>query len=451
MWSPDLMSNINVNTFTASILGKCGKFLPLGWVWGESPLGPQRTLATIMTMVVSGQGYRSALSTVFENADVGWYKSNSIPSSAALTQARAKLSEKMLRDLFRRLCAEATHVKSRAQFRYRDFRRCVAVDGTSLALKSTPKLKKAFGCPSGPHLAPQAELTVLWDLGGNIPVDWRMGACDETETGHLDDMLRNLEGGDLLIGDRLFPSRDLMARCIKRGIHFVFRAKIDGKRSMKELIEFRENDLDDQVVELMGHPGVKVRLTRAYLPDSTHIVCITSLMAEDGHTREAIADLYQRRWGIETAYREAKTWTQLANLPGYSKEHVRQEIAALMIYWLMQGELIGQTREAYAEEISAQPGVEPNWTPAEGICESPVRFNRALAATMISSIMSMAMVDMEKAVQIWKSNIEYLWRNRSRRKPGRHYRRTSERPHKPKKRDEISVAKSKKWSTKGGE
>ena len=442
------MSNINVNTFTASILGRCGKFLPLGWVWGESPLGPLRTLVTIMTMVVSGQGYRSALSTVFENNVRDWSNSQSIPSSAALTQARAKLSEKMLRDLFRRLCAEVTHVKSRAQFRYRDFRRCVAVDGTKAALKSTPKLKDAFGCPSGSHLAPQARLTVLWDLGGNVPVDWRFGAFDETETGHLDDMLGNLDGSDLLIGDRLFTSRDMMARCIKRGIHFIFRAKIDGKRTTKELIPFRENELDDQVVELTGYPGVKVRLTRAYLPDSTHIVLISSLMAKDGHTREAIADLYQRRWGIETAYREAKTWTKLENLPGHSKEHVRQEIAALMIYWLMQGELIGQTRETYAEEISAQPSVEQNWTPAEGICESPVRFNRALAATMISNIMSMAMVDMEKAVQIWKSNIEYLWRNRSRRKPGRHNRRTSERPHKFKKRDENSVSTSKKWRIK---
>jgi hypothetical protein len=57
---------------------------------------------------------------------------------------------------------------------------------------------------------------------------------------------------------------------------------------------------------------------------------------------------------------------------------------------------------------------------------------------------------MEKAVQIWESNIEYLWRNRSRRKPGRHYRRTSERPHKFKKRDENSVSTSKKWRVKEG-
>jgi IS4 transposase len=59
------------------------------------------------------------------------------------------------------------------------------------------------------------------------------------------------------------------------------------------------SELDDQTVPLPDHPGVLIRLGRG------HIVLVTSLVGV-AHDARAIADLYQRRWGIETAYREAK-------------------------------------------------------------------------------------------------------------------------------------------------
>jgi hypothetical protein len=444
------MSNFDPTSFTTSFLSTIGEWLPRGWVWRKSALGPLQTLMTVMNMVALGkQGYRAALREVFTDMHrvFGW--SGGAPTPSALTQARGKLSEKMCRDLFQRMAKEATQVASRARLRYRNFQRIIAVDGTKLALASTAALKRDFGCPAGEHLAPQALLSVLWDIGGNVPVDWRLGRHDGSEQADLNDMLGSLGKGDLLLADRLYPSRELFAELHRRGIDWVMRVKTGGTRLAGEIAAFLASGVDDQTVPLPDHPGIMIRLVRGHRDGSEHIVLITSLI-DQVHNARAIADLYQRRWGIETAYREAKTWHGLDELPGKSKLMVRQEVCALMLFWLMQGELEGQARHVYADEIRQQPGVDPEWTPAEGIAEVPVLFNRKLLATSVALLMAAAVAGLDEAVFSWQVSIRYLWQNRARRRPGRQERRTSERPHDIKMRDEISSAAAKGGRIKGG-
>ncbi len=444
------MSTFDISSFRDSILGKSASMLDPGWVWSKSPLGPLQTFLTVMTMVAFGRkGYRSALQEVFtlSHGGLGWGAS-SVPTPSALTQARRKMSEDLLRGLFGRLSKESGHITSRARLRYRDFRRVVAADGTLLALASSPELKKHFGCPHGEHLAPQARMSMLWDLGANVPVDWRMGSQAESENGHLNDMLGSLGAGDLLLADRLYPSRSLMSQCMDRGIHYIFRVKIQGDNTMREVKAFLASSSPEHVIEMHDHPGKMLRFVRGYRPGSEDCVFVTSLTNTTEHPHEAIADLYQRRWGIETAYREGKTWHGLDNLPGSSLLHIQQEIAALMIFWLMEGELEGQARHFYAKEISQQPDVDPAWKPAEGIAEIPVRFNRKLAANAIPLIINAACQDIEIGIKQWHRSITYLWQNRSLLRPGRTYRRTSQKPHILRKRDAEATQASREHQIK---
>lgn len=444
------MSNFNPASFTDSLLSTIGEWLPRGWVWRKSALGPLQTLLTVMNMVAFGnKGYRATLRDVFADMHRAFGWSKGAPTPSALTQARGKLSEKMCRDLFHRVAKEATHISSHARLRYLDFQRIVAADGTRLALASTAALKRDFGCPVGDHLAPQALLSVLWDIGGNVPVDWRLGRHDGSEQADLNDMLGSLGKGDLLLADRGYPSRELMAELHRRDIHVVMRVKTSGTRLAREIAAFLASGLDDQTVPLPDHPSIFIRLVRGHREGSEHIVLVTSLIGPT-HDARAIADLYQRRWGIETAYREAKGWHGLDELPGRSKQMVRQEVCALMLFWLMQGELEGQARHVYADEIRKQPEVDPAWTPADGIAEVPVLFNRKLLATSVALLMAAAVTSMDEAVQSWQVSIRYLWQNRARRRPGRQERRTSERPHNIKKRDEISSAAAMGGRNKGG-
>jgi len=444
------MGNFDRSIFFDSFLSRIGTWLPHGWVWRRSPLGPLQTLLTVIAMVGMGsKGYRAALRDVFADMHrkFGW--GDGAPTPSALTQARGKLSEKMCRDLFFRVSGEASRVRSRSRLRYGDFRRVIAVDGTRLALASTAWLKRDFGCPFGDHLAPQALLTVLWDLGGNVPVDWRLGRHDGSEQADLAEMLGSLGAGDVLLADRLYPARDLEVELHRLGIHFVMRVKTGGARLASEIAAFLASGLADQTVAVDGHPDVPIRFVRGHRDGSGHVVLITSLI-DPSHDARAIADLYQRRWGIETAYREGKTWHGLDELPGKSPPMVRQEACALMLFWLMQGELEGQARQVYADEIRAQPDVDPKWTPAEGIAESPVIFNRKLLATSVALLMAAAVAGLDEAAQSWRVSIRYLWQNRARRRPGRSARRTSERPHSIKKRDALSSANAIGGRAKGG-
>lgn len=434
------MGTLDRTIFSNSILNQIGKWLPRGWVWRRSTLGPLQTFLTVMHMVAFGnKGYRSALRDVWSDMHRAFGWGDGAPTPSALTQARGKLSEKMCRDLFRRVASEAGHVRSRSRLRYRNFKRIIAVDGTHTALSSTAGLKRDFGCPFGDHLAPQALLTVLWDSGGNVPVDWRLGAHDGSENADLADMLGSLFPGDILLADRLFPGRELFADLHRRGVDYVMRVKTSGAHIAKEITAFVASGLNDQTVMLPGHPGIAIRLVRGHREGTEHIVLITSLTGPE-HAARAIADLYQRRWGIETAYREAKGWHGLDALPGRSKQMVRQEVCALMLFWLIQGELEGQARQVYADEIRRQPDVDPAWTPAEGMVEVPVIFNRKLLATSVALLMAAAVTSLDEAVTSWRVSIRYLWQNRSRRRPGRKERRTSQRPHDLKFRDEISSA-----------
>ena len=436
------MSSSDIPRFTTSFLSRVGDWLPRGWVWRRSALGPLQTLMTVVAMVALGNtGYRAALREVFTamHRSFGWI--DDPPTPSALTQARGKMSEKMCRDLFRQLSREASSVASRSRLRYRDFMRIIAVDGTRLALTSTAANKRDFGCPVGEHLAPQALLTVLWDVGGNVPVDWRFGQHDGSEQADLEDMLGSLVAGDLLLADRLYPSRELMLRLRNQGVHFVMRVKSHGTRLAKEIAAFLASGMTDQIVALPDHPAHQIRFIRGHRQGNDDMVLVTSLIGPE-HSAAAIADLYQRRWGIETAYREAKGWHGLSDLPGRTKAMLRQEVCALMIFWLMEGELEGQARNVYAEEIRLQPDVDPGWTPAEGIAESPVRFNRRLLATSVALLMVAAVISIDEAIESWQVSIRYLWRNRARRRPGRSARRTSQRPHRIRMRDPESSAKA---------
>jgi hypothetical protein len=61
------MSKFRSELFFSSILSDVGSWLPRGWVWRKSPLGPLQTLLTVKHMTAFGsQGYRAALG-------LGWY------------------------------------------------------------------------------------------------------------------------------------------------------------------------------------------------------------------------------------------------------------------------------------------------------------------------------------------------------------------------------------------
>jgi len=445
------MSKSDASACNPNILHRLGSFLSRGWRWRRSPLGPLQTLLTLMQMTVfSVRGSSAAMQKLFDEVGGGPLGWKAVPSDSAFSRARRKSQPEDLRRLVHTLRGECPHIDSHPQLRLNGFRRVVSVDGTKLSLSSQGTNKADFGCPSGDHLAPQALLTMLWNVGGNVPIDWRLGRFDESETGQLDQMIDSLQASDILLGDRLYATCGLMERLLCADVHFIFRVKTGGT-SLRVFADFAKTDQGEQIVTLPGKNGLRIRLVRGHRAGSEQIIFATSVLDSELLSAEAVADLYQRRWGVETAYREGKDWMALSKLPGRNRHQVEQEVAAVMVYWLMQGELEGQVRKKYAAEIARQKPAQADGHPptAEEITELPVRFNRNLAAVIVGDVIRKSMASTEDAVTIWKVGLDNLWRHRSRRRPGRSYRRTSQRPHELKKRDDIARAQAEGGRAKG--
>ena len=386
--------------------------------------------------VFSARGSAAAMQRLFEEVGGGQLGWHSVPSDSAFSRARRKSKPEDLRALLHTLRKECSHLDSHPHMRLRGFNRVAAVDGTKLTLSSLGTNKEEYGCPSGEHLAPQALMTLLWDVGGNVPMDWRIGRHDDAETNQLEEMLPQLKSGDLLLADRLYANKALMEHLININVDFVIRVRT-GATALSVFEKFAQGSEREEIVDLPGKTGARVRLVRGYRRDTEDIIFATSVLENERLSPEAIADIYHRRWGIETAYREGKSWMALGNLPGRNRDQVEQEVAAVMIYFLMQGELEGQVRKKYNKEIrEIDPKLPKDVAPLpEEISETPVRFNRNLAAVVIGGVIRKSMVNHKDAVTIWKVGMDNIWRHRSRRKPGRSYRRTSQRPHDFKKRD----------------
>lgn len=445
------MSKSDASTRNDNILHRLGSFLGRGWKWRRSPLGPLQTLLTLMHMTVfSVRGSSAAMQKLFDEVGAGPLGWTAVPSDSAFSRARRKAKPEDLRGLVQTLRRECPHIDSHPQLRLKGFQRVVSVDGTKLPLCSQGTNKADFGCPSGNHLAPQALMTLLWDVGGNVPIDWRLGRYDESETGQLGQMMESLQVGDMLLGDRLYATCELMEGLLYAGVDFVLRVKA-GSTALRIFADFAKADQREQIVTLPGKDGHRIRLVRGHRAGSETIIFATSVLDSTLLSAEAVADIYQRRWGVETAYREGKDWMALSNLPGRNRQQVEQEVAAVMVYWLMQGELEGQVRKKYAEEIARQkPAQTEGHAPtAKEIAELPVRFNRNLAAVIVGDVIRKGMASTKEAVTIWKVGLDNLWRHRSRRRPGRSYRRTSQRPHDLKKRDDIARAQAKGGRAKG--
>ncbi|MBC7193858.1 MAG: transposase, partial [Marinobacter sp.] len=76
---------------------------------------------------------------------------------------------------------------------------------------------------------------------------------------------------------------------------------------------------------------VTLRLVRVDLPGGTTEVLATSLLDAQAFPAADFADLYHRRWGIETDYRRLKQTLNLENFSGRSPRAVQQDLHARVL------------------------------------------------------------------------------------------------------------------------
>jgi hypothetical protein len=291
--------------------------------------------------------------------DMGsWRDEWSVPSTSAITQARARLKADPLRVLFGRVAVPVAGRGTKGA--WLGSRRLMAVDGFMLDIPDTPDNVSEFGrLDDGPKASafPQVRVVALEECGSHAALAASFGPCKTDERALLQDMLGALTPDMLLIADRNLYSFALWTHALATGADLLFRVtatvtlpvldplpdgsyrsivinpKITGKRRETLLDHARRGH------QIPEDQAIPVRVIEYEIPDregngTGELIClITSILDPSDATAIELATAYHERWESETSFREKKTYLRRSGrvLRSKSPEMVRQEIWALLL------------------------------------------------------------------------------------------------------------------------
>jgi len=300
----------------------------------------------VMRMLVSGHSWAS-----------GWSREWSIPTKAALFQARRRLGSEPLRALYDKAAVSLANPQVAGDF-YQSWQ-LMGIDGLCLDLADTEANVEWFGRPPSSRgggrggAFPQVRVLGLAECGSHAIVDAALGTYLQGEQTLAQGVLRSLKPGMLLLADRGFFSYPLWDKSRATGADLLWRLKSNAVLPV-------EKRHDDGSFASHIYPGTKARRNHA---DGIAVRVIEYTLEHDAPGTEPadrayrllttitdpgaapasdLARLYSQRWEIETAFGELKTHQRGPGLVLRSKmpDGVIQEVYGYLcvhyaIRWLM--------------------------------------------------------------------------------------------------------------------
>lgn len=321
-----------------------------------------------------GDDYREVMRKLTNGLLYGrsWRREWSVPSKSALCQARQRLGEAPLRELFERV---AVPMASRATTgAWMGRWRLMAIDGTLLEVPDTEANEQAFGRPrkgSIPGAFPQLRLVGLAECGTHAVVAAGIGSWTTGERALGETLLDALEPDMLLIADRGFYSKPLWERAQATGADLLWRMNSQVDLPVLEVYpdgsyrsELTTQWQRDKRKRALRHgqtpaeEGIPVRIVEYEIDNrggQKELVCLaTTIFDTELASALDLARAYRHRWEIEHLYQELKTHQRGGAgtvLRSRGPDLVKQEIWALLLTHYAIRDLM---REA-ADDIDIDP------------------------------------------------------------------------------------------------
>lgn len=273
-------------------------------------------------------------------------------SKSAAAQARQRLGPDPLKWLFDHSARHWSGQDCRAYI-FKGLQ-LFAMDGTTLRTHDTAENRDHFGAQlyaSGAIASyPQVRGVTLTALATHIVHSAAFGAYGTNEMLYAKQLIADVPNESLTVFDRGFLSAEILCALTQNGTdrHFIIPAKSNTRW---EVIE--GNADNDCTVRMRVSPQARAKC--AELPEfwdaraitvvdqqARRRVLLTSLQERRRYTPADIANCYDRRWGIETSYRELKQTMLGTTLTLRSKtaDGVYQEIwGTLIAYNLIRLEI----------------------------------------------------------------------------------------------------------------
>ncbi len=341
--------------------------LEVGHRWRDRELGPVDTVRLFLLQILFGN-----VACNF----VPHLAGKDVTGSAYCT-ARARLPLAVLQRLLTRCTAAmAKSVESTGRWLGH---RLFMLDGSSFSMSDTDELREHFGQPSEQATGcgfPVAHWLALMHFGSGLFQKIVTGPLDTSDMAGVAQLHPELQGGDVLLGDRGLSSYGHLAVLVSRGIHGLFRAQ---QRFIIDFTPHRDYVLPDQVracdkgkprsrwIKSLGELDQIVEWFRprnpaawlsasawAELPQTLRIrelqytiarpgfrvrtiTLVTTLLDSQRYPKEKLAEAYGLRWTIETAFNHIKTTMKMNVLHCQTVEGIQKELTMfLLVYNLVR-------------------------------------------------------------------------------------------------------------------
>jgi hypothetical protein len=269
----------------------------------------------VMRMLVAGLSWAS-----------GWSQQWSVPTKAALFQARKRLGSEPLRALFDKAVVPLADSQVAGGF-YRSWR-LMSIDGLCLDAADTEANVERFGRPASSRgegrggAFPQVRVLGLAECGTHTIIDAAVGPYRQGEQTLAESVLRSLLPGMLLLADRGFFSYSLWAKAAGTGAALLWRVKSNAVLPVEKRYSdgsFASHIYPGTKARRNDTEGIEVRVIEYTLaakeadtdtddgPAECTYRLITTITDPAAAPAAELAQLYTQRWEIETAFDELKT------------------------------------------------------------------------------------------------------------------------------------------------
>lgn len=261
-----------------------------------------------------------------------------VAGKSALTQARRRLGEEPLRQLYERLVRPIATEATRGAW-YRGWR-LVSLDGSTLDVADSAANDAGFGRPGsgrGPGAFPQLRLVSLLENGTHVLFGACLGRYSAGESTLARTVLDALRPGMLCLADRQFFSHALWRQALASGADLLWRVKGDLRLPCETPLpdgSFLTTLYPTATERRRRQNGVRVRVIEYRLSGSAELYrLITTLLDPQVAPADELAALYHERWEIEGTLDEFKTHLRGARMVLRSETPalVRQEVWGLLL------------------------------------------------------------------------------------------------------------------------
>lgn len=289
---------------------------------------------------------------------------NITPTNSSFNQRRAQILPEAFEFLFHEF---TDSFQEKYTNNYKGYR-LIACDGSDLCIAHNPDDERTYfqSTPDSKGFN-QLHLNAFYDLCNRVYVDAIIQPSrEENENRAMCKLIDHYKGSSaIFIADRNYENYNIFAHTEEKGMYYLIRVKdINSTGILKGMVLPQSNEFDIwKTVTLTRKQTKKVKEnktkykivpatstfdyldlhTNAFYALNMRIIrfpitedtyeCIITNLPQDKFNVDEIKELYRRRWGIETSFRELKYAIGLTRFHSKKTEYLLQEIwSRMMLY-----------------------------------------------------------------------------------------------------------------------